>query len=150
MAHIGYCEDKNGGTLIPYTLEKCVSDADGVPLTNKIKNINDSINDVNNKLTVKKATLLDYCNVRQFGNVVTINGYFMNLNITTNLTEVATLPSNISKPNETIRANIGVGANAYTSGAEGLMLIDTDGKIQLRATSGTATAAYFSVSYIVD
>jgi len=91
--------------------------------------------------------------VRQFGKVVSINGYILRANLPNSGTtyRLGTL-SNVSNPPIDIRT-LGTIANAaYDNGDNVYLVVGTDGSISIKTRSsvGSSLAIYFSVTYIAN
>ena len=86
--------------------------------------------------------------VRQYGEIVTVNGFALNVSMGNNVT-VGTI-SGVPLPKETIRGLCGVAVNAYDHPADvAYFTIGLDGKIAVTSTVTGTRVVYFSVSYTV-
>ncbi len=88
--------------------------------------------------------------VRQFGKVVSINGYIDRLPTRNASTEYDVgVISGVSMPPQTVRTRGNVGTNAYSVGADAYINMNASGRIFVYGASAWQTA-YFSVTYIAD
>ena len=87
--------------------------------------------------------------VRQYGKVVSVNGYINGVTTTANAeTQIGTL-SNIGLPTEHIRALCSVGANGYSMGTPSYMSISVSGAVAVTSSNGgSGKAIYFNITYI--
>lgn len=87
--------------------------------------------------------------VRQYGRVVTINGY-ANMTLNGGTVAIGTL-SGVDWPDDTIRAIAAIAVHAYDPPVgTGYLSIDyTNGKVNINSSISGSRSVYFSLSYIV-
>lgn len=90
--------------------------------------------------------------VKQFGKVVTVNGYADNISVGTanSNVNVATV-SGVSLPPTIIRTFCGVGNNAYSPPQNiGFLGFDTNGTLYIQSPSTGTKQIYLSFSYVAN
>ena len=94
--------------------------------------------------------MTSHITVRQYGNVVDVNGFMADVSIPdANSLQICTI-SGVPNPNDTIRATCIIAEHAYDNPQNiGYLAINTNGSISIRSTvTGTKTVS-FCCSYIV-
>ena len=87
--------------------------------------------------------------VRQFGEVVTINGWVSNATLTANTATKIGEISNVTMPPEVIRTYCNVGGNAYQVGTLSYIGLGTNGEIGVTSSNGgSGKAIFFEMAYI--
>ena len=85
--------------------------------------------------------------VRQYGNVVTIQGFISNLTLSSGNVTIGTL-SGVDKPPISLRLILNSSNQPWTFGESIYGTIDTDGTITVKPTTTTNTVISFDVTYI--
>lgn len=87
--------------------------------------------------------------VKQFGNVVTMSGYANNVSIPATTSFMIGTVSGVSLPPNVVGSRGAVGPNAYTTGADAYIGVETNGNVYVYSASAGSTV-YFSVTWIAN
>lgn len=88
--------------------------------------------------------------VRQYGNVITLNGCFVNVPLVANTYVHVVTISNVSMPLGEMRALCGVAANSYEHPQDvAYMSVSNTGQIHVNSSLTGTKAVYFSIAYTV-
>ena len=116
------------------------------------------VNSLNSKLTQRTGSLTSFggyttgsnLNIRQFGNIVIINGYVELLPIDANQEINIGTISGVSLPSEAIRTVCAMSSLAYNPPTSmAYCAISTSGQLKITAPSSGATAMYMNIAYCV-
>lgn len=91
-----------------------------------------------------------YFLARRSGRTITINGYIANISFTANTaTLIGNVNTTVGRPHESVRTLCNVGANAYTVGTLGYLIVQQDGNIYVTTAYEGTGAVYVSLSYTI-
>lgn len=91
-----------------------------------------------------------YLLARRSGRTITINGYIANISFTANTaTLIGNVNTTVGRPHDSVRTLCNVGANAYSVGTLGYLIVQQDGNIYVTTAYEGTGAVYVSLSYTI-
>lgn len=103
---------------------------------------------VTGTFTKAQSASTEHLVIRQFGNVVSINGYLSGLTLNSNAETFLGTVSDVSMPEDAIRIRGAAGSQPYSVQNDAYFYLDVDGKLHVTCSGGQAV--YLSISYVAN
>lgn len=140
-----------------YKVTSVIASGDSLVVGTNISavNLGDQISTLNRKTTTIAGTFTkaqsgssSHIFVRQFGNVVVINGWIEGLTLSANAETNIGRISGVPMPSDVIRLRGAAGSAAYLVSNDAYIAIVTNGEVHVTASGGTVV--YFNATYIAN